>query len=127
MTKSTPKKDGDSGRFLPGNNGGPGRPKGSRNKLGEAFIQDMYEAWKTQGSAVIQQVIADKPDAFMRCVAGILPKEFVIKDELAEMDDEELDAILATAREALRAGDEVAKRARKARGAKQAEGVQTLQ
>jgi hypothetical protein len=28
------------GRFSPGNNGGPGRPKGSLEKLSEAFLAD---------------------------------------------------------------------------------------
>ncbi len=27
------------GRFIPGNNGGNGRPKGARNKLGEDFLE----------------------------------------------------------------------------------------
>lgn len=32
-----PEKDVPTGRFLPGNNGGKGRPKGSRNKFVEAL------------------------------------------------------------------------------------------
>ena len=32
----------EKGRFLKGTIGGPGRPKGSRNKLGEEFIQALY-------------------------------------------------------------------------------------
>ena len=39
--KTKPAQDA-SGRLLPDNNGGPGRPKGSRNKLGEAFVTDPY-------------------------------------------------------------------------------------
>jgi hypothetical protein len=33
---------------LAGNNGG-GRQKGSRNKLGEAFIADVYAKWQARG------------------------------------------------------------------------------
>ena len=29
--------------------GNPGRPKGSRNKLGEAFIADLYAHWQENG------------------------------------------------------------------------------
>ena len=44
MAKPKPAQD-EKGRFVPGNNGGAGRPKGSRNLLGEAFIADLYEHW----------------------------------------------------------------------------------
>jgi hypothetical protein len=30
-----------------------GRPKGSRNKLAESFIRDVYEKWEDQGPAVL--------------------------------------------------------------------------
>jgi hypothetical protein len=36
----------EKGRFLTGNNGG-GRPKGSRSKLGEEFIQALQVCWKS--------------------------------------------------------------------------------
>ena len=36
-------------RFLPGNSGLPGRPKGARNKLAEAMIEDLYQDWKAHG------------------------------------------------------------------------------
>ena len=51
MTEKTPDASNfgrdRNGRFLTGNSGG-GRPKGSRNKLGEKFIEDAYEEWKNQ-------------------------------------------------------------------------------
>jgi hypothetical protein len=40
MAKHKPQQD-EKGRFLTGNSGG-GRPKGSRNQLGEAFVADLY-------------------------------------------------------------------------------------
>ncbi len=52
MAKSKPTQD-EKGRFLPGNNGGTGRPKGSRNKLGEAFIDDLYQDWQANGAETI--------------------------------------------------------------------------
>ena len=36
-------RDRETGRFQPGNNGG-GRPRGSRNKLGEQFLNDLVGA-----------------------------------------------------------------------------------
>ena len=99
--KRKPETEERTGRFLPGNNGGPGRPKGSRNKLGEAFIEDVYAKWKEAGAEVLTQMVAEDPGGFVRVVAGILPKEMVIKDELSDVSDEELAALVIAARQAL--------------------------
>lgn len=92
--------------FKPGQSGNPGgRPKGSRNKLGEAFIEDMYAQWKERGAEVIEKVIAERPQDFMKCVASLLPQQMEIKRPEEEMSDEELadalgklDTLLALAR-----------------------------
>jgi hypothetical protein len=42
--------------------GGPGRPLGSRNKLSEEFLRDLHVAWTTHGSAVLDRIIADRPE-----------------------------------------------------------------
>lgn len=76
-------------RFKPGN---PGRPKGSRNKLGEAFIADMLADWEEHGETVIATVRAEKPDQYLKVVASILPKELNVKvSELDELSDDEID------------------------------------
>ena len=43
--------------------GNPGRPKGSRNKLGEAFIEELYQSWLANGATAIEVVLKTKPDA----------------------------------------------------------------
>jgi hypothetical protein len=43
-------RDAKTGRFVTGNFGGPGRKLGSRNKLGEAFIEDLRDAWIEHGA-----------------------------------------------------------------------------
>lgn len=60
-------------RFKPGN---PGRPKGSRNKLGEQFLEDLLASWEKHGMSAIERVIAEKPEQYLKVVASILPKEF---------------------------------------------------
>lgn len=101
-------RDPETGRFQPGNNGGPGRPKGSRNKLGEAFLQDMHAAWEAQGVAAINRVIEERPQDFLKVVAGILPKEMNVNvRDIDSMTDEQLDghiAQLAAAIERLEGG-----------------------
>ena len=43
-----------AGQFLPGQSGNPkGRVRGSRNKLGEAFFNDLYAEWLEHGSEVM--------------------------------------------------------------------------
>jgi hypothetical protein len=62
------------GHFLPGNSVG-GRPKGSRNKLAEKFLTDVYRQWRKSGAQVPERVVRDDPTAFMKVVAHILPRE----------------------------------------------------
>lgn len=72
--------------FQPGN---PGRPKGSRNKLAEAFIADLVADWEQHGSEAIVQVREERPHEYLKVVASILPKEIKI-DRNDDMTDDQL-------------------------------------
>jgi hypothetical protein len=88
-----------------------GRPKGSRNKLGEAFITDLQADWAEHGSAAIATVRQERPHEYLKVVASILPKELNVRvDPLEEMDDDELTAILAAARAVSRVHQEAGAR-----------------
>jgi hypothetical protein len=80
------------GRFQTGNIGGPGRPKGSRNKLGEDFISAIYEDWTEHGAAVLKQVRQTSPSTYLRTVASLVPQCMAITpdDDFSGMSDEEL-------------------------------------
>lgn len=105
----------EKGRFLQGNTGNPnGRPKGSRNKLGEAFLTDLYADWQDHGVEVIARVRDEKPDAYLKVVASILPKQLEIKEGAFDgLGDEELAALVAAARSALSAAEGGGERDRK--------------
>ena len=86
-------------QFKPGN---PGKPKGTRNKLGEAFVQALYEDFQENGVAVIEAVRTDKPDVYLKVIAQVVPKELTLKtDAFDGLTDEQLGIVLAAARSAL--------------------------
>lgn len=84
--------------FQPGN---PGRPKGSRNRLGEAFIQALYVDFTENGPEVIAAVRAEDPATYMRVVASILPKELEIKRPMSDLSDDELANAIELIRETI--------------------------
>jgi hypothetical protein len=99
--EATRKKQTGAPPFKPGQSGNPnGRPKGSRNKLGEEFIQKLYADFQEHGEAAIVQVRQERPDAYLKVIAGILPKELKITNESDLTDDQlieriqQLDAII---------------------------------
>ncbi len=90
MAEAVSARDETTGRFLTGNTGG-GRPKGARNKLGEAFIEALYEDFEENGVAAIQAVRAEKPDQYLKVIASLLPREMTLNvNNDIEMTDDEL-------------------------------------
>jgi hypothetical protein len=81
-----------------------GRPKGSRNKLGEDFIAAMQADFAEHGAATIKQVREEKPADYIKVVAGILPKELNVRTEaLEEIAEDELAAAIVILRSAIAA------------------------
>lgn len=81
--------------------GNPGRPKGSRNKLGEDFIQALAEDFKTGGVAAIKAMREEKPNEYVKVVASLLPKHVEVKDvTLDELERDELASLLDAVRAA---------------------------
>src|SRR6516162_6469251 len=83
--------------FKPGQSGNPaGRPKGSRNKLGEDFLTDTYQQWQQHGSKALETMATSEPAKFCQMVASLLPKEMHIKDAaLEDMSTDEIRDALA--------------------------------
>ena len=74
-----------------GTNNGGGRPKGSRNKISEAFLADLYEDWEGNGVEVIRQVREERPADYLKVVASVLPKDLNVNvNPLDMMTDEQL-------------------------------------
>lgn len=70
----------------------PGRPKGARNKLGEAFIQALHDSFNEHGVETIETVRTEKPDQYLKVIAALIPTEHrvTITDQFSEMTDDEL-------------------------------------
>lgn len=80
-----PKPEQDQkGRFVAGNSGNGGRPKGARAKLGEAFMEAMRSSFEERGAEAIEAVINDKPDQYLKVIASLMPKQLDLDEETAD-------------------------------------------
>lgn len=89
--------------WQPGQSGNPaGKPKGARNKLGEAFILALQEDFEANGKTAIQTVRSERPHEYLKVVASLLPKQVEIKEGAFDgVSDEQLAALVHAARDAL--------------------------
>ena len=86
-------------RFVTGGKPGPGRPKGSRNKLEENFVADLVEVWQAKGKAALEVTAEKEPAKFAQIAASVLPKHThqTRVHKLEVMTDQELAELLMQA------------------------------
>ncbi len=69
-----------STQFQKGQSENPaGRPKGSKNKLSEDFLQELNKVFQESGSEAIRRMCAEHPSDFVRVLAGLVPKELLLE------------------------------------------------
>lgn len=87
-----PGRDRKTGRFLPGNPGLPGRPKGSRNLLADAMIDDLYRDWKEHGIQASRAARESRPVEYLKIVAVIVSKctDLSLSDDMRDAALEEI-------------------------------------
>jgi hypothetical protein len=87
----------ERGRLLPGSGG---RQPGSRNKLQGDFIDALAKDFEENGEGVIRIVRTEDPVQWLKVIASVLPREWLMTDAspLAEMSDEDLAKVIAFAR-----------------------------
>ena len=64
----------EKGLYLPGCAPGPGRPKGSRSKLSEAFLKAFADDFGEHGVDVIEQLRAEQPHTYVNAIGKLMPK-----------------------------------------------------
>jgi len=75
--------------------GGPGRPKGSRNKLAEKFIDDVYTSSQTHGASALDRMATESPAKYCALIANLIPQHFKVEhDHTLTMSEDELRAKL---------------------------------
>jgi hypothetical protein len=79
-------------QFKPGQSGNPrGRPKGSRNKLGEIFLAALLGDFEEHGVEAIARVRDEQPAQYLKIIASILSRELdVTENELDDLTEEQL-------------------------------------
>jgi hypothetical protein len=87
----------ERGRLLKGSGG---RQPGTRNRLQGAFIDALAKDFEENGEGVIRIVRAEDPATWLKIIASVLPREWLMTDAspLVEMSDEDLAKVIAFAR-----------------------------
>lgn len=77
--------------WQPGESPNPGgKPVGARNRLTKAFLNALADDFEKDGRAAIVACRENKPDAYIKAIAALCPKEIEVKSPLQELKDDEL-------------------------------------
>ena len=68
-------RDPVTGKFLKGTAAGPGRPKGSKDRLNVQVIETLEKLWASRGAEIVDQLAAEKPEVIASLIARMIPQE----------------------------------------------------
>jgi hypothetical protein len=86
----------NSSHFKPGHSG---RPKGSRNLLCRAMLDDLAADWAEGGAAAIKIMRIERPSEYVRVMCSILPRELLFENTATNLDDDQIEEVIARIRE----------------------------
>jgi|SRR6516165_9402846 hypothetical protein len=104
-------------KFIPGQSGNPaGRARGSKNRLTIRVFEDVLRHWSepskaqtkdgkilTKGEYALDQMALYKPNEYVRAILSIMPKEVQVENVLSDLSNRDLDDLMVTIKEQLRA------------------------
>jgi len=77
--------------FKPGQSPNPGgKPVGARNRLTAAFLNALAADFDEHGKKAIQECRETKPEAYIKAIAALCPKEVSVTRPLEDMNADEL-------------------------------------
>ena len=68
-------RDPVTGQFLKGTAPGPGRPKGSKDRLNVQVIETLERLWSSRGAEIMDQLAAEKPEVLASLVSRLIPQQ----------------------------------------------------
>jgi hypothetical protein len=71
-----------------------GRPKGARNRLCRAVLDDLMADWREGGPAAIKIMRTERPHEYVRAMVSILPKELILESSMTDLTDDQLDELI---------------------------------
>src|SRR6476469_7975117 len=86
------------GLYQRGNPPGPGRPKGSRNKLSEALLEALDADFKAHGKNAIVEMRQKDPAAYVRALVSLVPREMHLTataSPFSELSDDDLAELIS--------------------------------
>ena len=66
-------------QFKLGGSGGPGRPKGSKNKITKAYLKALTKEVTKHGAEVLERVRKESPEVWLRLAAQLVPKDIDVR------------------------------------------------
>ena len=52
-----------------------GRPKGSRNRLSEKFLESLEQLWEERGREILDRAVEESPATLIAAITKLIPKE----------------------------------------------------
>jgi hypothetical protein len=95
-------------KFQSGHSGRPAGARDTRARLTKQMFEDMLEHWnqpvtpgstRRKGPAALEVCFKQSPDAYLRLIASVMPKEFIVENVMSDLNDEQIDKLIAALRQ----------------------------
>jgi hypothetical protein len=71
----------------------PGRPRGAKNRLQKAFLEELASDFEEHGAAVIKLCRIEQPHNYLKVIASLMPRDLHL-EAYGHLDDETIDTLI---------------------------------